>query len=219
MSSKHVRTYSTWCGMIQRCTNPKRKCWHRYGGRGIKVCERWRKFANFLADMGERPAGKTLDRFPNKDGDYEMSNCRWATPKEQRANCHKMQRASAPRVNLLEKKFGRLTVTKFLFVDKNRKSVWSCVCDCGEVTSVVGSMLTYGKTQSCGCLHSESSARNARKVNETYKGNNPNAKLSVGDILRIRASKDVARVLARELGVTLTAIHHVRSRKTWKHVP
>lgn len=70
--------------MIQRCTNKNVKCYGDYGGRGIKVCDRWlHSFANFLADMGKRPAGKSLDRFPNNAGDYEPGNCRWATHHEQ----------------------------------------------------------------------------------------------------------------------------------------
>jgi hypothetical protein len=71
--------------MIQRCDNPSRKGYEYYGGRGITVSKRWRSFENFLADMGERPEDKTLDRI-NPDGDYEPGNCRWATWHEQALN-------------------------------------------------------------------------------------------------------------------------------------
>ena len=68
-------TYVSWRSMIQRTTNPNNTRWADYGGRGVTVCERWRSFDNFLADMGERPAGQTLDRIDN-DGNYEPANCR-----------------------------------------------------------------------------------------------------------------------------------------------
>lgn len=71
--------------MRERCQNPNHVHHYRYGGRGISVCERWQSFANFLADMGERPEGLTLDRIDN-DGNYERGNCRWATKDEQTAN-------------------------------------------------------------------------------------------------------------------------------------
>lgn len=81
----HSRSYHSWQDMHKRCYNPKSEKWHRYGARGIKVCKRWAKFVNFLNDMGERPFGKTLDR-KNNNGNYEPTNCRWATPKQQIRN-------------------------------------------------------------------------------------------------------------------------------------
>lgn len=80
-----TREYNTWGQMIQRCQNPKAQQYKNYGGRGIKVCERWRDFPNFFADMGYKPEGLSLDRI-NNDGDYEPSNCRWANFKEQMNN-------------------------------------------------------------------------------------------------------------------------------------
>lgn len=77
--------FTVWDNMIQRCNNPKYRFYKDYGGRGIKVCERWQVFKNFYEDMGDRPSPKhELDRYPNNDGDYEVGNCRWATKKQ---NC------------------------------------------------------------------------------------------------------------------------------------
>ena len=76
-------TFNSWRSMIQRCYNPNHVSYGRYGGKGISVCDRWRVYANFLEDMGERPEGKTLDRYPHRTGHYKPGNCRWATPAEQ----------------------------------------------------------------------------------------------------------------------------------------
>jgi hypothetical protein len=78
-------TYRSWRSMHDRCKHPYMNGFEYYGGRGISVCDSWKYFETFLSDMGERPAGHSLDRI-NPDGNYEPNNCRWATRLEQRHN-------------------------------------------------------------------------------------------------------------------------------------
>ena len=80
-------TYRCWRHAKSRCFDPNTPDFPRYGGRGITMCDRWRNsFEAFLEDMGEKPKGMSIDRFPNRNGNYEPGNCRWATPTEQARN-------------------------------------------------------------------------------------------------------------------------------------
>jgi hypothetical protein len=109
--------YTAWVGMINRCTNPRSTSWKYYGGRGITICSRWRNdFKTFLADMGPRPPSTpgrkrslySIDRFPDKNGNYEPRNCRWATQEQQVQN----SRLRESRVRLQSRNQARFSAQK-----------------------------------------------------------------------------------------------------------
>lgn len=135
--------------MIQRCTNPNRRDYRWYGARGIKVCERWESFENFLEDMGERPEGLTLDR-KDFNGHYELSNCRWATKAEQMANKRPSTLVVPPKP-MAGKRFGKLLVLSFSHRGNDRHAHWLCRCDCGTEKAINGKEMRIGKATSCGC--------------------------------------------------------------------
>jgi len=86
----HTKIYMAWVGMLGRCKNPSNESYVNYGGRGIKVCERWELFENFIADMGNRPDGCSIERKDN-DGNYEPGNCVWASQVTQNRNQRQRQ--------------------------------------------------------------------------------------------------------------------------------
>lgn len=143
--SRPSPTYSSWASMIGRCCNPNSAVFHYYGGRGITVCERWKKFENFLADMGERPSPDlSLDRIDN-NGNYEPGNCRWATWDVQCANKRSLI------LDLTGSTFGKLVPMKLFRKTGSNQAHWLCKCACGTEKVVLGSMLRSLRTRSCGC--------------------------------------------------------------------
>lgn len=85
-----TKVWRVWLSIRMRCDNPRNSKYEYYGGRGIRVCDRWRSFENFFFDMGEPPSARhSIDRFPNNNGNYEPGNCRWATADQQMRNTSK----------------------------------------------------------------------------------------------------------------------------------
>jgi hypothetical protein len=113
-------TYRSWHNMRSRCMNSKVSCFMYYGRKGVKVCERWEKFENFLADMGERPEGTTLGRFLDSQN-YELSNCAWQTPAEQGLERRMRREAADPK--LLQKRLDKIRRTYYKTRYKNRRSL------------------------------------------------------------------------------------------------
>lgn len=125
-SGRFTGTYNSWRGMKDRCLNPNHVMWRYYGGRGITICDRWLDFANFLADMGERPTGLTLDRFPDPNGNYEPGNARWATRSQQAYHRHSLEDHEPAQIRWL-RSLGYSMTAIGKFFDIRDSTVWHIV--------------------------------------------------------------------------------------------
>jgi len=121
---RRTKTYDVWNNMMARCYNPKGSGYENYGGRGIKVCERWRDFKNFYADMGERPAGKSLDRIDN-DGHYAPENCAWRSAAEQIRNRRTTVRLTWQGETLTVPEWAERLGVTYKFLEHRREMGWS----------------------------------------------------------------------------------------------
>lgn len=124
-SAKHYPSvYGVWKNMKQRCMNPNNPAYHRYGGAGIKLCERWFLFENFYADMGDRPPGMSLDRIDNAKG-YSPENCRWATNAQQVRNSKRAVFVTFNGVSLCISDWCKKTGITYGVFKARRKNGWS----------------------------------------------------------------------------------------------
>lgn len=135
-------TYRIWVGIFTRCYNPNSLIYKYYGGRGIKVCDRWHSFINFYEDMGSRPCGLQIDRI-NNDGDYGPDNCRWVTAREN----------NAANKGTLKDKMPGMVFGKWLVIERSvgrpGHRYYLCICKCGEKSILCGGELRRGRTTQC----------------------------------------------------------------------
>lgn len=183
--------YKLWAAMRSRCENPNHASYHHYGGRGIKVCERWSIFDHFLADMGPRPEGMSLDRI-NNDGDYEPGNCRWASQKMQASNSRRNH---------------RITVNGEIL------TVTQAAEKYGVTVSAIQWRIAHGWSEQ------EAATTPCDKRKYYHGAANKCAKLTDAAVTDIRSRSATTAQLAKEYGVSPSLVGLVRARKIWKHLP
>lgn len=190
-------TFSSWQAMKQRCINPKNQAWDRYGGRGIRVCPVWLdSFDAFLLDMGPRPTGTWIERI-NNDGNYEPSNCCWATPTQQGRNRRSNKRIVVNGESLvIAAAIERSSLSPHL-VRKRLRVGWS-----------IDRALTESATSRKPVTHCQGSNHYGAKLNDDL----------VRDI-RLRLSLgEQSTTVAAELGVSGRTVRDAAARRTWRHV-
>jgi hypothetical protein len=189
--------YAVWHSMINRCTKPRHKSWPRYGGRGVRVCNRWSNFERFLADMGRRPSpAHQLDRYPDNDGNYEPDNCRWALPVENARN--------------------RSTNVKIAALGQVR-----CVTEWAELTGITPQAIRRRIARGWDAARAATTPRATQAQGSNAGSKHGLAKLIESDVLRIReecAGEATQRSVAQKYGVCAQSVSDIVRRRRWRHV-
>jgi len=189
--------YNTWVGMRQRCNDPKHINYRYYGGKGIRVCKRWNSFQSFIADMGDKPIGMTLDRIDG-DGNYEPTNCMWATGKRQALN---------QKIRVTNK-----TGHKNIHISPSGKYVARRFRPSTGVREYVGTFTTLEQAQEAIDTFERV------HVTGTKGEHNPMAKLTAEDVtvIRDRIHKgDVQRHIAKDFNVSPALITNIKKGIIW----
>jgi len=210
-----TKIYQCWKGMKKRCANPNEAAWPNYGGRGIKVCDRWRNsFEAFYADVGDPPEpGLTLDRI-NNDGDYEPGNVRWATRAQQANNTREKDRRG--------ERNGRAKLT-----EDDVRFIRSSSAKRDLLAEMFGIAPTYVSTLRSGQhwallggvqLPKKKATSKSTKTVEPRAIRVPRPMLTEDDVRFIRASSAKRAVLAEMFGLAPTYISSIRSGRHWRSV-
>lgn len=200
------RTYVTWMAMMQRCNDAHSKQYQNYGARGVMVCVRWRVFENFLADMGERPEGRTLDRYPNHAGNYEPGNCRWATPTEQANNTRANLRLEYKGQAYSAAELARIAKVPISTIWNRLKRKWS-------VEETVSGIRARGPNPRIGKPAPPTSIMRGSKHGQSVL-----TEEGVLEIRRVGGTPVANRALAEKFGVQERNIRKVLARKLWSHI-
>lgn len=189
--------YAIWNSMKMRCINPNNEAYSNYGGRGIKVCERWaNSFENFYQDMGKRPEGMSIDRI-NVNGNYCPENCRWATIEEQSRN---------KRDNVYIEYKGERKILSDWANDLNM-----------SVAALSNRLNKYGYT----IEEAFNIEINGSKSSKLSGEKNPMSKLNIENVKEIKIllmQGEKILDLAKKYGVGITAISNIKNGKRWKNV-
>lgn len=196
-------TYKSWQKMKERCMNPNSNRYALYGGKGVKVCERWMVFENFFEDMGVRPDGTSLDRWPDRNGMYEPGNCRWATNREQERNRN---------------------TTRFLTIGGVTKSAADWADEAGiKLCTLLARIDDSGMAPQLAIEHKKGSIfkkRDESKVFHHRGSGHPNSKINEEIAKAIFDNKEgmTQKELASRYGVSRHVVGMIKRGKRWKHV-